>query len=77
MFFLPASTRLTDIDSLSTHKERELNGKIPYASAVGSIMYAMVANRPNLAYVIGVVSWYMSNLGRKHWEVVKNILRYL
>ena len=58
-------------------KERELNGKIPYASAIGSIMYAMVVTRPDLAYVVGVVSRYMSNPGRKHWEAVKHIFRYL
>ena len=40
-------------------------------------MYAMVATRPDLAYVVGVVSRYMSNPGRKHWEAVKHILRYL
>ena len=40
-------------------------------------MYAMVATRPDLAYVVGVVSRYMSNPRRKHWEVVKHILRYL
>ena len=74
---LPPSIRLSDKDSPSTEEERKLNGKIPYASAVGSIMYAMVANRPNLAYVIGVVSRYMSNPRRKHWEAVKHILRYL
>ena len=37
----------------------------------------MVATRPDLVHVIGVVSRYMSNPGRKHWEVVKHILRYL
>ena len=40
-------------------------------------MYAMVATRPHLAHVIGVVSRYMSNLGWKHWEVIKHILRYM
>ena len=40
-------------------------------------MYAMVATRPDLAYVVGVVTRYMSNLGRKHWEAVKHVLRYL
>ena len=74
---LPTLIRLSDRDSPSTDKERELNGKIPYASAVGSIMYAMVATRPDLAYVVGVVSRYMSNPGKKHWEAVKHILRYL
>ena len=40
-------------------------------------MYAMVATRPDLAYAVGVVSRYMSNPGKKHWEAVKHILRYL
>ena len=73
----PMTNRLSDRDSPSRKEQRKLNGKIPYASAVGSIMYAMVATRPDLAYVVGVVSRYMSNPGRKHWEVVKHILRYL
>ena len=40
-------------------------------------MYAMVATRPNIAYAVGVVSKYLSNLGKKHWDAVKSILRYL
>ena len=71
------STRLTDKDSPSTDKEKEPNGKIPYASVVGNIMYTMVVTRPDLAYVVGVVSRYMSNPRQKHWEVVKHIFRYL
>ena len=51
--------------------------KIPYASACGSLMYAMVATRQDIAYAVGVVSQYMSNLGKKHWEAVKSILKYL
>ena len=47
---LPTSIRLLDKDYPSTDEEKELNGKIPYASVVGfSIMYAMVATRPDLA----------------------------
>ncbi|GAA0185894.1 hypothetical protein LIER_33182 [Lithospermum erythrorhizon] len=48
-----------------------------YASAVGSLMYAMVCTRPDIAHAVGVVSRYMSNPGREHWEVVKWILRDL
>ena len=75
----PFSTtiRLSDRDSPSTEEKRKLNGKIPYASAVGSIMYAMVATRVDLAYAVWVVSRYMSNPGQKHWEAVKHILKYL
>ena len=39
-------------------------------------MYAMVATRPDLAYVVGVTSRYMSNFGGRHWESVKNIFWY-
>ncbi|MCO5553957.1 hypothetical protein L7F22_007483 [Adiantum nelumboides] len=51
--------------------------KIPYASAVGSLMYAMIATRPDIAFAVGVVSQYMSNPCKKHWKAVKGILRYL
>ena len=71
------SIRLLDKDSPSTDKERELNGKMAYASAIGSIMYAMVATRHDLAYVVGVVRQYMSNLERKHWEADEHICRDL
>ncbi|KAH9769617.1 hypothetical protein KPL71_012080 [Citrus sinensis] len=40
--------------------------KIPYSSAVGSIMYAMVCTRPDVAYGIGLVSRFMGNLGKEH-----------
>ncbi|MCO5583240.1 hypothetical protein L7F22_037149 [Adiantum nelumboides] len=40
-------------------------------------MYAMVATRPDIAYAVGVVSRFMSNPGKKHWEAVKGVLRYL
>ncbi|KAK9048691.1 hypothetical protein SSX86_032343 [Deinandra increscens subsp. villosa] len=37
----------------------------------------MVCTRPDLAYAVGIVSRYLSNPGKAHWEVVKWILRYL
>ena len=51
--------------------------KIPYASAVGSLMYAMLCTRPDICYSVGIVSRYQSNPGLKHWESVKHILKYL
>ena len=36
---------------------------IPYANAIGSIMYAMIGTRCDLAYALGLVSRFMSNLG--------------
>jgi hypothetical protein len=61
----------------ATAEERERMNKIPYASAVGSIMYAMLCTRPDIAHTVSLTSRYQSDPGMEHWTVVKNILKYL
>ena len=34
---------------------------IPYSSIVGSLMYAQVCTRPNIAFVVGVLGRYLSD----------------
>ena len=63
--------------SPQTGEEESHMSKVPYASAVGSLMYAMVCTRPDIAHAVGVVSRFLSNPGKEHWEGVKWILRYL
>ncbi|TYK03174.1 gag/pol protein [Cucumis melo var. makuwa] len=60
-----------------TPQEVEDMSNIPYASAVGSLMYAMLCTRPDICYSVGIVSRYQPNPGRDHWTTVKNILKYL
>lgn len=48
-----------------------------YASVVVSLMYAMLYTRPDIAYIVGVVSRYISNPSKHNWEAVKWILKYL
>ncbi|GJZ26176.1 hypothetical protein Tco_0570429 [Tanacetum coccineum] len=55
----------------------ERMSKVPYANAVRSLMYLMVCTRPDIAYAVSVVSRYLANPGKNHWEVVKWILKYL
>ena len=50
---------------------------IPYASAVGSMMYAQVCTRPDIAYILGVLGRYLSNPGMDHWIAAKRVMRYL
>ncbi|KAL4317979.1 hypothetical protein GQ457_18G008540 [Hibiscus cannabinus] len=75
----PVSTPLANHFKLSselcpkTDKECEEMAKVPYASAVGCLMYAMVCTRPDLAHVVG----HVSKPGRRHWEAIKWIFRYL
>jgi len=39
-----------------TQEDVDYISKVPYASAVGSLMYAMVCTRPDIAHAVGVVS---------------------
>ena len=61
----------------SSNKEKENMASIPYSSAVGSLMYVMVCTRPDIAYAVGVVSRFMVNPSKEHWEAVKWIFKYL
>ncbi|VFQ59754.1 unnamed protein product [Cuscuta campestris] len=57
-------------------KEVERMRNAPYASAIRSIMYAMVCMRPDVAFALSVTSRYQSNPGESHWMSMKNILKY-
>src|ERR1044072_3181634 len=45
--------------------------RVPYASAVGSLMYAMICTRPDIAQAIGTVNRFMEYPGNEHWNFVK------
>ena len=77
--FLPMShgIKLSKTQCPTSKEERERMSRIPYASAIGSIMYAMLCTRPDVAYALSITSRYQSNPGESHWTAVKNILKYL
>ncbi|CAJ2645710.1 unnamed protein product [Trifolium pratense] len=72
---LASHFRLSKNQSPQTEEEKESMANIPYASAIGSLMYAMICTRPDIGHAVGVVSRFMSNPGKAHWEAVKWILR--
>src|SRR4051812_29800682 len=51
--------------------------RVPYASAIGSIMYAMICTPPDVSYALSVTSRYQADPGEGHWTTVKNMLKYL
>nr|CAN79191.1 hypothetical protein VITISV_000233 [Vitis vinifera] len=57
--------------------KREQMKNIPYASIVGSLMYAQVYTRLDIAFVVGMLGRYQSNLGIDHWKVAKKVMRPL
>jgi hypothetical protein len=58
-------------------EEEEDMSRVPYASVVGCLMYAMVCTRLDIAHIVGVLSRYMSKPGKEHWKTVKRVFRYL
>ncbi|GJZ35481.1 hypothetical protein Tco_0581298 [Tanacetum coccineum] len=63
--------------SYLTDEEKAYMKRVPYASAVGSIMYAVRCTRPDVAFAQNLVSRYQQNPGKLHWVAVKHILKYL
>ena len=58
--------------------QEKLDPKLyPYTSVVGSLMYLMICTRPNIAFAVGMVSRFQSNLGKLHWMAIQWIFRYL
>ena len=56
------------------HKEMD---NIPYASFVGSLMYAQTCTRPDISFAVGMLGRYQSNPRLFHWRAAKKVLRYL
>jgi hypothetical protein len=60
-----------------TEDEKEYMSHILYSNVVGNLIYAMICIKPVLAHDVSVVSRFMHNPGKEHWNAVKWILRYL
>ena len=77
--FLPMSHGLSLSVSQcpATREQRDKMIGIPYASAIGSIMYAMLCTRPDVSYALSMTSRFQKDPGVDHWTAVKNILKYL
>ena len=62
-------------------KLKENNGRavaqLEYASAIGSIMYAMHCTRPDISFAVSKLSRYTSNPSRDHWKAIERVLGYL
>ena len=50
--------------------------KVPYASVVGSLMYAQVCTHLDIVFVVNALGRYLSDLGLDHWKIVKKVFRY-
>lgn len=74
---LPPGTVLDKtLEPVSDEEKTEMQ-KLPYRELVGSLLYLANTTRPDIAYVIGLLSRYMENPGKAHWTAGLHVLRYL
>ncbi len=71
------NVKLSKQDCPITQEDRNRMYGIPYQSAVGAIMYAMLGTRPDIAFAITSLSQFSNNPGIVHWIALKRVLRYL
>ena len=74
--FLPLlqGVKLSKTQSPTTTEDRKRMKVIPYASAIGSIKYAMLCTRPIVYPALSLAREDNSDLGVDHWTAVKIIL---
>jgi hypothetical protein len=73
---VPAVTYSKD-DSPKNQVEAARMRKVPYREAIGSLMYAAIATRPDITFAVSTLSQFLDNPGEAHWEGMKRIFRYL
>ena len=65
---IPQHFKLSTSQRPETEEERSHMSSVLYASTTGSLMYSMICSRPDIAYVISLVSIFMNDPGKAHWQ---------
>ena len=74
---LASHFRLFSSQCFVTEQERLEMSNIPYCNVVRSIMYLMIYTRSSLGYAMSMISRFMSNPRKEHWNAIKWVHQYL
>ncbi|GJR40662.1 hypothetical protein Tco_1216346 [Tanacetum coccineum] len=72
----PMSTPMDTSEKLKPNNGQALS-QLEYSRMIGYLMYVMTCTRPDIAFVVGKLSRYTSNLSTQHWQAVQRVLKYL
>ena len=61
----------------STDARQDDMNEVPYAQAVGALMYAAMGTRPDITFSTTTLSQFLQKRTRQHWVALKRVLRYL
>jgi hypothetical protein len=71
------NARLSSADAPKTAQDFAYMRDKPYREAVGSLNYAALGTRPDIAYVVGILAKFLDKPGLAHWAAVKRVFAYL
>ncbi len=74
---LEASSKLCKPLTTRTPEEIDAMKGVPYRELVGSLVYVMVATRPDLSNAVSIISQFMQDPSLEHWVAATRILKYL
>ena len=60
-----------------TPKEAERIHAVPYAEAIGSVLWPAIISRPDVSYAVGALAHSIQNPTHRHWEALKQVIAYL
>jgi hypothetical protein len=69
--------KLTTSQSPVTAQDFAAMRDIPYRESIGSLMYALIATRPDITYAVSRLSKFLDKPGLVHWEASRHVFRYL
>ncbi|KAJ9556935.1 hypothetical protein OSB04_011549 [Centaurea solstitialis] len=72
----PIGTPMDPTVKLMPNKGVTVN-QLEYSRAIGSLMYAMLSTRPDIAFAVGKLSRYTHNPGLIHWQAINRVFKYL
>jgi hypothetical protein len=72
----PGSKYSKSQSPMSPKQEMEMRN-VPYAQAIGSALWPIMVYRADAAAAIGILSQFIQNPGRVHWQALKTLIAYL
>jgi hypothetical protein len=80
----PVSTPLDpnvnlEVEETEGDNDQEIDDRASstYAKAIGSLMYAAIGTRPDIAFAVHLLARFTKSPKPKHWTAVKRVFRYL
>lgn len=61
----------------TTPEPTDQRGHESYTTAIGSLLYAAIGTRPDIAYAVNMLAQFTGNPQPAHWTAVKRVFQYL